>query len=378
MFPPAWKGLRAVCRFKNLVGIASALWNDRSSLRWLEDRQVGVAYLGWLNRGNVGDESMYEIHASLLRPQTIAPAATHKGGRLIHRLGMSRAETILVGGGTVVGGDAWAVRLARLLSVVAHNRVIIFGAGVEDLEFGRSRGIVSESGLELWRRLLANADFIGVRGPRSVAALRSIGVESTIVGDPALCGSLGVDEKSFDRDPCGNKQGHRTVIVNLTGAADAFSDIAEARMAVAKAAQRWQAAGLEIAVFGMSPGDVAVTLGHLILAGVDRSIVRTVDDPTSIRRELSSAALVVSERLHGAIFAANFGVPFLHLTYKPKSFDFLESIDARYAAVTGGCSDMESITERGLSLMTQGRPDYVDAVEKLSRRFHDMHRAVFQ
>ncbi|MPV37615.1 polysaccharide pyruvyl transferase family protein [Georgenia subflava] len=334
-----------------LSGAAGTLWRARGQAKWLLRPHADAAYLGWVGQGNIGDELMFNAHSHVLAPRELRPVGLDGPGRRLMNGRRPSAEVLLLGGGTVLNLDSWGRRLDKVTRILDYERLIVFGPGAEDTEFGIRRGLVSEEGQRTWRRLMSEAAFIGVRGPRSQHTLSKLGISSVVVGDPGLCVPL------RRISPHTSLAGRPQIALNLTGVRNALPKMYEWRAEVARAAATWKRRGCLVNVFGMDSGDVMATLALLQQFGVQAD--KWIDRPSvsSLTQFLAGTHLVVSERLHGAIVSANLGVPFLHLGYKPKSFDFLESIGASERAIGIGTPNFERVIEAGDAIMG----DFLDA-----------------
>lgn len=307
-------------RLSTALKLPAALWYDRHSLKWLSDIGPSIAYLGWVGRGNVGDDLMFGVHERILSGTSrhpVMPAPLHRPTvALLSRRPSHQPSTILMGGGTLLLQDEWLRRLVRVRHLWPEAKLIIYGAGAEDPGFGTRMSVTTKECLRAWSSMLKTAQYIGVRGPRSAAALREMDLEAQVVGDPGLVGPVG-----------GSPDPVVDVALNLTSV-PALAGIPSYRLRVADCIRMYVDAGLSVAVFGMDGGDVRATARLLQAADIDLSRVAGVWTRLEPLSTIAKSRLVISERLHGAIYAAACDVPFMHLAYKPKSFDFLESIRA--------------------------------------------------
>lgn len=305
-------------------------WSDRDLFRWLLEREKPVGYLGWLNRGNLGDELMYQLHRKLLGSHGVRPLAIHYPGCRLQQLAKSSVETVLVGGGTLLLSDAWAVRLENIMSSISYKRLVVFGAGAHDLDDAMRRKILTASGAQLWSDLLTEASFVGVRGPYSARSLAEIGIESQVVGDPAV--GVSID--------CSARRKESTVAINLTDVRDASSAALQLRPRIARLVTELVESGYQCTVFSMDRGDADATMLYLRDAGLDVRGIKVVATLDSTIHTIATSTLVFTERLHGAVISANLGTPFIPIAYKPKSLDFLASIDSEYLALDRGDAEV--------------------------------------
>lgn len=334
----------------------STVWRDRTDLRWIISPHASVGYLGWLNRGNLGDESMYVAH-QVLSPVEIRRIPLQKFGlKLAKRASL---DTLVLGGGTLLGRGEWGNRLEAAIDTFRPNRVVTFGVGVEEPEFAIERNIISAAEWERQSELLKTFTSIGVRGPRSQKILANFGIKSEVLGDPALILKAGqVRQRPLQRPK---------VILSLAAVKDGFETGGrEMREEVARAARQISVnMGAELIGLPMERNDIHA------LRSADREI-SILGYPLSVSNlvnEIESADLVISERLHPNIIAAAVGTRFLAIGYKPKTYDFAESIGASEFVVDSRGLSGREISEKAEKLLSSDKNPLVEKVLDLSQKF---------
>ena len=191
-----------------------------------------------------------------------------------------------------------------------------FGSGVGSSGFYDAENV----DLSQWGGILRSFEAIGVRGPRSAASLRSIGIDRvSIIGDPAL--SLGPSALP------GLSQRTR-IAVNLTvdrngrygeGPYECFS-------AVARICRESRESGYEIVAIALGEGDEKPLRDLLRESGMpDAAIQRaaTVDEFCGM---VEGSACLIGVRLHSAVLACACGTVPILISYRDKCLDFMESI----------------------------------------------------
>lgn len=357
-------------RFGGSASLIRSVSRDRSLAGWVVGRAPEVGYLGWVNQGNVGDELMLMAHKQIMTGTRIAALPLLGPSRRVLALRHAHAQTILLGGGTLVGLDGWAKRLRSVLESVRHDRLVVFGPGVEERGFGAHAARVTDEGISMWRALLEEAEYIGVRGPRSQEALASLGIPSEVVGDPALCVPLRRQASDADSRP--------VLSINLTDVNVTLDGVSGWRDVLAQSAAQLARTGYTLAAFGMDQGDTEATIRRLAAHGADPDRIVAHHRIDGVLDLLRSSTLVISERLHGAISAANIGVPFIHLGYRPKAYDFAESIGAERFVVGSGRPTTEAVSRLVESALSErSQPSWTSALDALRRKFFSEHRRVF-
>jgi hypothetical protein len=276
-----------------------------------------IGYIGWLNRGNLGDTACYEAVQQL--DSSLKWTKVLTGWRLFSKtdaLGLNSRQLlrgVVLGGGTMISTGTIARMVARLLE--HGHRLSAFGTGV-----GAS-GWNCEPNPDLsgWKPLLSQFDQIYVRGPLSQARLLDMGLSNVrIVGDLAL--GLALRRPLAPDDP-------PVIAVNLMVPpwqnSPEQSDVARA---ILRYAQRKVRGGFRILPLCMAPDDLGPTkwlCSRLNIA--PRSILYPRDARTLVRA-LGRCSALVGVRLHSAILATCAGVPCFLLGYRDKCIDFMASI----------------------------------------------------
>jgi polysaccharide pyruvyl transferase WcaK-like protein len=257
--------------------------------------------IGWADNGNLGDDACLQAVRRLLHPHVVEQGK-HTGQR-----------PCVLSGGTLIYGDDF-LQPAQA-AAEAGQPMAVLGSGVDlavplsEWEPERRRS---------WERVLRHAGAVGVRGPRSLEAVRQLGRDDAqVIGDPALLLGKARPAVSGNRD-------RDLVAINLGSDFDPpcghLGLVSEAIDLVG-----WfQKLGLRVEYFAMRNNEFDDRRAGRLIAqtGIPthRPHLGTVLD--LIRR----ANFVVSLRLHGAVLAAACGVPFVSLGYRAKHRDFCESM----------------------------------------------------
>jgi glycosyltransferase involved in cell wall biosynthesis len=273
------------------------------------DSRIPVDYVGLTGKQNLGDDAV-RVAIERLMPWAHF-AVDHPDPRLL-----------MVGGGTLINGRRYYLtRMLRRDSPAVER--VLFGTGVRSPEYW---GVTEP--MDDWFGFIDSAIVAGVRGPDSVANLRTLGYDRSlpIIGDPAL---------TLDA-PEGTERIDGRVVVcpvwtsgNLHGGDDgAVFD------AMASTIGRLRATGREVVMLSAFPEDDRWIIELMRRAeAADMPYVAGYADLDASLALLASADLVIGERLHAAILAAAVATPFVALEYRPKVRDFTRSIDQEDATV---------------------------------------------
>ncbi|MCG8402397.1 MAG: polysaccharide pyruvyl transferase family protein [Firmicutes bacterium] len=291
--------------------------------------------------------------------------------RQIGRMGLSGSRvfsSIWLGGGTLINERfIGPLQLAREWNVP----VATFGTGVG------SSGL-EQQGFDLngWADILCNAVGVGVRGPLSVARLRTIGLQAEVVGDPALLFTL--------ERPSADPSRTRRIAVNVAAPVAASQTSARDQAQAAEAlllewASPWTKAGWQIVPIAMTPEDVAAC----------RSLMRQLDAPdvpvhqprdvAAFQRLVSNCSLMFAVRLHAVVLASTLGVPAVLVGYRGKCQDFMQSLDRDEWVINP--ADQARAVERGQMLADQALAsptEHREAVWSAARKLQETFAAYVQ
>ncbi len=280
-----------------------------------------VPYIGLTGYHNLGDDVLYQAHQALFPQVDLVPyrkdsRAVESFAHLLHRPFCTNA---ILGGGTLINdGDLWLGKVQRLLDQGA--KVFCIGTGAEASAFygtdDRSNYL-----LKRWAKVLAQFEFIGVRGPQSKAVLERAGIPNvTVTGDTALALT---EETLPARKP--------TNVVGITygdvKGNPMWGDPARYRQELIKVIRTLIHAGQRVVLLPIWDIDIPS----------NESLLREIDSPDCTMQlafhsyEAFSAALrqcdmFIGQKLHSTIIALMNRVPSIMVEYRPKCRDFMASV----------------------------------------------------
>jgi len=131
-----------------------------------------IDYIGWSGHGNLGDDACLAAILALL---------SRRGPVEMRPTTDPTSPVVVLGGGTLLFGTAFLEPAEAALRRGA--KLFVFGSGV-DLALPVDRWGARKA---RWSRVLGAAQFVGVRGPLSLEAVRQLGAsDARVIGDPAL------------------------------------------------------------------------------------------------------------------------------------------------------------------------------------------------
>lgn len=328
---------------------------------------------GYYGFGNLGDEAVLAGLAAGLRERGAAlcvlsgnPAAT----RTMHDVrAVDRYRGLLKG---LLSSDALVSGGGGLLQDVTSRRSLVYYLGVIRLArrlnkrvcvYAQSVGPLSEVGAHRVARVLSGVP-IAVRDSASVTLLDALGLNATLVADPALL--LGAPRGAPAVQGASAASGAAASSGSATNAAPVLliprAGHDDLNTALLEAGRRLRERGVPLALLTLherQDGAAAASLGRALGLTAWRA-----DTPDQALARVASARYVLSVRLHGLIFAAACGVGFAGLVYDPKVAGFLT--DAGAPAFTRPVD-----AERLAAVAMASAPPDVRAVATLTDRARD-------
>jgi len=277
--------------------------------------------MGFVGQLNLGDEVLWQEISRAFDPLRLAYAPLPKN-KFIRTMVQSRRHPLVVlGGGTLIGAnmkDGTNPFREEFQAVLARaNRAVVFGTGV-----GKLSDVTSENKWLLeWKPLLANCDYIGVRGPDSVRSLESIGVQAEVLGDPAC---LVAQDDGFWSPRV------RTLGVNIGLALGEKAKLVELVMIeqMTKFISNKIKEGWRVEFFVVCPQDLQAVNKVIEEVGIRNTKIHKIfDTATPYLEAVRSMSAFVGMKLHAVILAMCAGVPSLMIEYAPKCRDFMMSVD---------------------------------------------------
>ena len=275
-----------------------------------------VALNGYYGFGNVGDEALL---AGLLEGLTGAgfepvvlsgdPAATRAlhGVAARHRVrglpgALLECQAFISGGGGLLQDRTSARSLDYYLSVLRSARAL----GKRVVVYGQSIGPLSADGRRKVARVLSGLP-VAVRDQSSRDLLESLGVESRLVGDPALL---------LSPPPIAARR-QRILLLPRAGHPELTN-------ALASLARHFAAGEARLETVALHPVEDEEECRRLVDA-IPGLPFRRIGDHLEALHLFAESSLVVSARLHGLILAAVSDTPAVGLVYDPKVSGFLDA-----------------------------------------------------
>lgn len=281
-------------------------------------RRRRLAYIGADDMSNLGDRAMLDVHKEFFTEWELLQYPSGTRNRLLKAYQQlyrqPPVEAVFLGGGTLVGRDAYLRRLRAFYDLFHELPMFSLGVGVEDPEFGHGR--TSWDQLTEWATILRQFHFVGVRGPRSRQILNQLEVNATVIGDSALALA-----QANPTPPSPGLIGLNAGWVNsLWG-----DDLSKVLLTLTAYGKGLADSGYRLRVFTTWAGDIDICreLANEIGSGAEFVVP---ESPHSVITAVRECEVVVGLKLHAVVLAAAAYVPTVMLDYRPKCADFHDSI----------------------------------------------------
>ena len=300
---------------------------DEQVRRWRSDGPT-IGYVGYTWGRNLGDSACLLAARRLLPGATVVDWCRSWPGAVRRRASFDAA---MVGGGTLIGRAGWLDEFQSIATSPGAPTFLI-GTGVEDPE-SEAWGLTEQAVAERWAPVLREMAHLSVRGERSAAILRELyGLEAPAVGDLALA------LEAPASDPLDKVLG---VCLGVPGDGmwGTSQQVMEASLEVGRALldEGWR---LRIITVWPLPDRSFNDEFARLLGRPDRVSVSTCTTAEPFMDAVGGCTVLLAERLHALVLASVAGVPSVAMAYRPKTEEFMASIDrsdwcVRTSAVDG-------------------------------------------
>jgi len=272
--------------------------------------EKNINYVGWLGNCNLGDSAIYLAICALFKNYTLKPYNSYKviskdDASLFPHFEEQCSKIVMFGGGTLLPDDVTWVKPGK------YN--YIFGAGVKNPIFKSKYSNFNDAVI---RRLKSyDFRFMGVRDYVSQQMLHNWGIPSEVIGDPALSLKARSDIK---RD-------ESLVAINI--GCDGLLWGGDQERVVQEVANLC----LTLKKNGYNP--ILIPFSNIDLPDINRisaiaktNVFNNWYNIQSVLDLIASCKVLIGQRLHSTILSAATFTPFISLEYRPKCFQFSESV----------------------------------------------------
>lgn len=327
-----------------------------------------ILYLGWLGKGNVGDDVLFELFKFMFykyhRPKGAADVVNIDAFPIVqnYKVDLFAYDLIVLGGGSLIHLPYWL----NICAEGMRNGVpaVSWGTGFDGVykEEHYHALKLTENHVDYFKSIYEKLDYLSVRGPFTTKMLTNLGVEKEIheIGDPAL---VYVSEVFDNHLEVAKEYKHillnwGTSHNNIFGRNELFIEGELVTVIRALISQ-----GYVVTIYPIWTEDINAVkrLGQKV--NDSRCHVQEVVYEAKILQKLiQNSYLSINLKLHANILAASANRPFISLAYRGKCFDFSKTVDCLdYTIATDAVT-----SDKILDLVRDIEHSYDDIIEKFN------------
>lgn len=335
------------------------------------DRRIGmnqiknILYLGWLGKGNVGDDVLFEIFKRLFyenyMPKVKNVAVNIDAYPIInkYKIDLATYDLIVLGGGSLLHLPFW-LRICKEGMEIGIP-VVSWGTGIDGPYRADDVDHTISHTLRPFKGIYDRFDYLSVRGNITKQILTNVGVsrEIEVIGDPAL---------SYMPDPTietnSDKNNTRNILINWGTVYNQIFGRSELTLEneLVSTIEKLIQKGYHITIYPIWTEDIhAVQRLAKRVNHVECSVYTTVYEAKILNEMIQQSYLSINLKLHGNVLSAAANTPFISLAYRGKCFDFSDSVQCNdYTVAT------DIVTEEGLLSLVGGiERNYKETVHRL-------------
>lgn len=292
-----------------------------TAIKASRSNKPSFSYMGWVGHNNLGDEILYDAHKVLFAGENVVPFTQSNIVKAVQKLSKKPAyKAGILGGGTLINqSSSWITQMRALQARQPELPLFCLGTGVTEDAF---RAKHEQTSLKEWVGVLEGFEFVGVRGPYSLAALEKAGfAKAVITGDTAL---------SLAPDTFTPRTKHKVIGFNygLVKENQIWGDPNSYSEQVAQTIKQLLDQGFEVRLLPVWDKDIASNKALLERVSDPRcTMVECFDTLGHYVAELEKCDLFIGQKLHATIMACMQRVPSVMVEYQPKCRDFMASVD---------------------------------------------------
>lgn len=324
-----------------------------------------ILYLGWLGKGNVGDDVLFELFKQMVYetyPQTTNKTAINIDSYPMiphYEMDISFYDLIVLGGGSLLHLPYW-LRICQK-GMKKNVPVVTWGTGIDGMyRTEEDLGVIAKY-LTPFKGIYNHFDYLSVRGPYTKQILEQAGTTQSIytIGDPGLFYS---PKNNHPAMPA--KEHQRHILVNWGTAYNHLPKVTEAKLAneMKLAITALIQQGYYISIYPIWTEDIPSV--KLLAEQVNHSrctALTRVYEAKTMMKMLEQSYVTINLKLHGNILSAAANRPFICLAYGGKCFDFSASADFLDYTIAAHTAEHQDI----IPLVSNLKDNYMSAVNKI-------------
>lgn len=299
-----------------------------------------ILYLGWLGKGNVGDDLLFEIFKHMLYTQ----AETKKLNVIIdgylpissYEVSLSQYDLVVLGGGSLLGLEFWEDICLRADKL--NIPIVIWGTGIDTRNANEREQILIafqernnyDINLYKTKKVVGRAKYASVRGKITDFLINDKKTE--VIGDPCIVfNKIGLKYSTIDYIDKIEKSNEELILINWgTSYNNIFGGnekVVEEQLEIAT--QILLNKGYKIVVYPIWTEDI-----EFCKKFVDRFkntniiSINKVYDVYGLASLIRKSKFSINLKLHANILSMALKKPFISLAYGLKCYDFADSIES--------------------------------------------------
>lgn len=361
--------LRFVMYRKRIQALSQLLYHYRLAVRFINDIKTAskssnksktLIYAGgYPDSTNLGDVALFRAYEFLFKDYNFIHYNEGIFNYLLSKIFRLKFRAIL-GGGTLI--NDMSLKEAQE-SFRLFPELYVFGTGVAQPSFFGNFSEWKDT-MHLWKPILDNSPYVGIRGPLSLSLLKKHQIKAEIFGDPVLALS--------NPENIGNQiYKPKTIGINIGGSAGRMwgGEISMSQKFTELVCEI-KANGFEVHWFVVWSSDLEITEIVAKNTGTSGNIHTIYEDHNEYFNKVRQMSVFAGVKLHSVIMAHCEYVPSIMIEYRPKCSDYMQSVGEGENNVRVDQLDTQELTKKIVSL-DQNRKSHSEILFKRISEFRE-------
>lgn len=346
-----------------------------------------ILYLGWLGKGNVGDDLLFDIFKIMINNQLSKKQMNViVDGYLpldFYEVDMNQYELIVLGGGSLLGIDYWEDICLKCSAI--GKKVIIWGTGIDIRDdyilknviesYNKNQNHSKENYIGNKTKDVITCSFMnGIRGNITKFILNSSKVN--VIGDAGIIfNKLGQIYPNIEELKAFQSIKKELVLINWGTSFNNIlgSDEQNAEYHLEIATQILLNKGYKVAVYPIWTEDIEVCKKFANnFKNEDIICIDKVYDVYGIASLINMSKFTINFKLHANILSMALKKPFISLAYGLKCYDFAESVDSAELLINTNDINTKYIIEK-VEYILNNYNQIVEKFESKINTFYEIH-----
>lgn len=292
-----------------------------------------ILYLGWLGKGNVGDDVLFELFKILFYKYSTIDRNTTAVNIDVYpmvndyKIKMNFYDLVVLGGGSLIHLPYWL----RICKEAIHQDVPVVSWGTGFDGYFKSKefttNYLKQNNLKQFADIYNDFTYLSVRGPYTKKIMMASEVNKGIheIGDPALLYADEVFESHMTPSVKNNKQ----ILINWGTSYNHIFGYNELQVEqeLVDVTHQLLTRGYTVRIYPIWTEDIPAVKRLATKVNDDNCTAQTVVlDAKALHQTILNSYFSINLKLHANIFAASANKPFISLAYRGKCFDFAQTV----------------------------------------------------